>query len=253
MRVCTVLMLGALLLPAAGAAAQSSPRAQAPLPAPDFLFGKPKASAGVRGGWLFARAGSDWYDFVTSNLTLENRDFNRPAIGADVGIAIAPRMEALISVDFGQATRLSEYRDFVDNDRLPIEQTTQLSHTNLGGGVKVYLTERGREVSRLAWVPRTAVPYVGGGAGILWYRMEQRGDFVDFQDDSIFGDVFRSEGVTPSAHLFGGVDIKVWRRMYVTLDARYLWAAGDLGRDWIDFDPIDLTGTRVSAGLNFVF
>jgi hypothetical protein len=59
--------------------------------------------------------------------------------------------------------------------------------------------------------------------------------------------------VTPSAHIFGGVDIRVWRQVYMSLDARYLWAAGDLGRDWIDFDPIDLTGARVSAGLNFVF
>jgi hypothetical protein len=253
MRVGAVLILGALLAAAPEALAQTPQRQPVPLPAPDFLFGKPKASIGVRGGWTFARAGSDWYDFVTSNLTLDNSDFNRPSIGADVGIAIGSRMEALFSIDFSRSTTLSEYRDFVDNQRLPIEQTTQLQQTNLGGGLKVFLTERGREVSRLAWVPRTAVPYLGGGAGILSYRMEQRGDFVDFADFSVFPDVFRSEGVTPSAHIFGGVDVRVWRQMYVTVDARYLWAAGDLGRDWIDFDPIDLTGARVSAGVNFVF
>jgi hypothetical protein len=253
MRVCAVLILGALLLPAAETAAQTSQRPPVPLPAPDFLFGTPKASVGVRGGWVFARAGSDWYDFVTSNLTVDNSDFNRPAIGADLGVAIGSRMEAVFSVDFSRSTTRSEYRDFVDNLRLPIEQTTQLQQTNLGAGLKFFLTERGREVSRLAWVPRTAVPYIGGGGGVLVYKMEQRGDFVDFADNSVFGDVFRSEGVTPSAHIFGGVDIRVWRQVYMSLDARYLWAAGDLGRDWIDFDPIDLTGARVSAGLNFVF
>lgn len=249
MRFLPMLVLGALLLPAAEAAAQ----ARVPLPSPDFLFGAPKASAGVRGGWTFARAGSDWYDFVTSNLTLENGDFNRPAIGADVGIAVGRRAEVVISVDYSQGTTPSEYRDFVDNRRLPIQQTTQLRQTNVSGGLKYFLTERGREVSRLAWVPRTAVPYIGAGGGILRFEMFQTGDFVDFVDNSIFGDSFRSTGVAPSAHIFGGVDVRVWRRVYVTLDARYLWAAGDLGRDWIDFDPIDLTGTRVSAGVNFVF
>lgn len=249
MRACVVLILGALLLGPTDAVAQS----RAPLPTPDFLFGTPKASIGVRGGWAFARAGSDWYDFVTSTLTLETGDFNRPSIGADVGIAIGRRLEAVVSVDHGQATTVSEYRDFVDNQRLPIEQTTVLRQTNVSGAVRYFLTERGREVSRLAWVPRAVVPYVGAGAGIMRYQMEQTGDFVDYVDFAVFADAFRSKGYAPSAHVFGGVDLRVWRNMYATIDGRFLWARGDLGRDWIDFDPIDLTGTRLSAGINFVF
>jgi hypothetical protein len=38
----------------------------------------------------------------------------------------------------------------------------------------------------------------------------------------------------------------------VTIDARYTWASGNLGPDWIDFDPIDLSGLRLSAGFNFI-
>jgi hypothetical protein len=41
--------------------------------------------------------------------------------------------------------------------------------------------------------------------------------------------------------------------MYLTVEARYEWAKGDLGRDWIDFDPIDLSGLHVGTGINFVF
>lgn len=248
MRVITVLVLGALFVTATEAAAQ-----RPPLPGPDFLFGRPKVSAGVRGGWLFARAGSDWYDFVTDTLTIEKGNFNRPAIGADLGIAIGSRLEAVISVDFSQANTLSEYRDFVDNNTLPIEQTTHLHQTNVAGGVRYFLTERGRAISRLAWVPRAAVPYIGAGAGMLTFEMNQAGDFVDFVDNSIFVDRFRSSGHVPSAHIFGGVDLNVWKRLNVSLDARYLWAAGELGRDWIGFEPIDLTGARVSAGVNFLF
>jgi hypothetical protein len=249
MRFSVVALLGALLVTAAPAAAQPSVR----LPSPDFLFGTPQGSAGLRGGWVFARGGSDWYDFVTDTLTLERKNFNRPAVGVDLGVAVARRLEVVFSLDFGRSATDSEYRDFVDNRRLPIQQTTSLQQTNLSGGVKFYLLDRGREVGQVAWIPRSVVPYVGAGAGALFWEMMQTGDFVDFADNHVFLDTFLSKGVAPSGHIFGGVDLKVWKRIYLTLDARYLWAAGDLGRDWVDFEPIDLTGTRVAAGLNFVF
>ena len=53
--------------------------------------------------------------------------------------------------------------------------------------------------------------------------------------------------------MFGGVDIHVLKRMYVTVDGRYLWASADLESDWIGFEPIDLAGFRLSGGVSFVF
>ena len=148
---------------------------------------------------------------------------------------------------------VSEYRDFVDNDRLPIVQQTRLSETNLAGSVRFALTPRGREVSRLAWIPSTVTPYVGAGGGMLFYRLEQEGDFVDFLDFSIFPGQFESHGWTPSAQVFGGVDVRMWRRLFLSLEARYLWADADLGFDYIGFDPIDLTGFRISSGVSVAF
>ena len=235
----------------AGAQTRTPPSIQAP--APDFLFGRPDGSVAVRGSWMFARAGSDWYDFVTRHLTLERGDFNAPAINVEYGIAVGPRAEAVVGIDYGQSATDSEYRDLVDNNRLPITQTTRLREFNVSGNLKWALTPRGHEVSRLAWVPNRVVPYAGAGGGLLRYQMTQVGDFVDFVDRSIFTDALTSEGWTPSAQVFGGVDVQVYRRFYLTLDGRYLWAAGDLGRDWIDFEKIDLAGGRISAGINFIF
>jgi hypothetical protein len=158
----------------------------------------------------------------------------------------------MIAFDYTQSTRASEYRRFVDNNRLPIEQQTSLRNANISGAIKFALRERGREVGRLAWVPRTVVPFAGAGGGAMWFKVRQNGDFVDYVDLSVFGDVFESNGWTPTAHVFGGVDIRVLRRAYVTFDGRYLWASGNLGSDWIDFDPIDLSGFRLSAGINFI-
>ena len=256
MRFCFLVLLVLSLAGAAHAAPADQDQSSPPpptRPTPDFLFGRPEGTVGIRGSWVFGRAGSDWYDFVTDKLTLKSSDFNRPAFGTDVGITLTRRLDLVIGFDYGQSTTSSEDRAYVDNNRLPIEQQTLLREANFSGGLKFALTERGREVSRLAWVPRTFVPYVGAGGGILWFQIRQRGDFVDYVDLSVFSDVFDSKGWTPSAHVFGGVDIRVLRRAYLSLDGRYLWAAGDLGPDWINFDPIDLAGLRLSVGINFVF
>ena len=250
MRFCLALLV--VLSTAASAAAQDQPRLPR-RPAPDFLFDKPRGSITVRGSWLFARSGSDWYDFVTDQLTLDRKDFNVPGIGFDVNGPITPRLEVGFSFDFNRSNRQSEYRDWLDNNRLPIEQRTTLQELNLSGNVRYALVARGRQVGNFVFVPRTIVPFVGAGVGAFHYRLEQIGDFVDFQDLGVFSSVFSSTGWTPSAQVFGGVDVRVLKHVAVTVDGRYLWAAAELERDWVDFKPIDLAGFRLSGGVNFIF
>jgi hypothetical protein len=183
----------------AGAQGTRQPTPQIDFPSADFLFGAPRATVGVRGNWLFARADSDWFSFVTDQLSLDKRDFNAPGFATDVGIPLGRRAEAVVGVDFNQTTIGSEYRNFVDNNRLPITQTTRLRTTALTGSVKYALVERGIEVSRLAWIPRHVVPYVGAGGGALRYDLLQFGDFIDFTDSSVFPSTFQSGGWAPVA------------------------------------------------------
>jgi hypothetical protein len=247
---------------ALGLALATDARAQGDRPAPppvgnfpsaDFLFGPPRGTVGVRGNWLFARAGSDWFSFVTSQLSLDKQDFNAPGIATDIGVPLGRRAEAVVGVDFNQSTTASDYRNFVDNNRLPITQTTRLRTTTLTGSVKYALVDRGLEVSRLAWIPRHVVPYVGAGGGALRYDLLQSGDFIDFTDNSVFPSTFQSGGWAPVAQAFGGVDVRVLKRVYLSLDARYQWSNATLDQTWVDFDPIDLAGFKLSAGANFLF
>lgn len=231
----------------------STPGVAQPRPNPDFLFGRPRRSVGIRGGWLFARAGSDLFKFVQDQLTIDDHDFNAPALAVDLGFAPTSRTDVLLGFEFGRASTRSEYRGYVDEHRLPITQETRLRQMNVSGSLKFALTPRGREVSRLAWIPRTVTPYAGAGGGVLWYEFHQTGEFVDFVDLSIFSDTLRSSGWTPSAQVFGGVDVKVWRRLFFTGEARYLWSHADLRRDFSGFEPIDLAGTKVTAGVSYVF
>jgi hypothetical protein len=252
--------LPAVLILFAGAPSYAAPDEQdqqisssEPRQSPDFLFGRPDGTFGVRGSWVFNRAGSDWYDFVTDQLTIDDGAFNAPGITLEVGFILKPRLDVLAGVDITSASTDSEYRRFVDNNRLPINQRTELRGTTISGSLKYSLIPRGREVGSVAWVPNSVVPYVGAGGGAHWFKLTQQGDFVDFVDLSVFPDAFISSGWSPSAHVFGGADVKLHKRLYLAVEARYEWAKGDLGRDWIDFDPIDLSGLRLGTGINVVF
>lgn len=253
------LTLGGLAFPAASAFSQSQDTqdtgraGQAPRQAPDFLLGRPSGSLGVRGSWVFSRAGSDIFDFVQDQLTIDEGAFNRPAFAADLSFALGRQLDIVGGFQYSKVTISSEYRDLVDNNFLPITQQTGLKEMDLNASLKWAISPRGREVSRFVWVPNRVVPYVGGGGGAMWYEFKQRGDFVDFVDSSVFPDFFQSTGWTPSVHVFGGADVHVYKRLYVTLEGRYLWASGKLGPDFIDFDPMDLAGFRLAAGINVLY
>jgi hypothetical protein len=141
----------------------------------------------------------------------------------------------------------------VDNDRLPIEQDTRLTQVTLGGGLRLALVPRGRRISRLAWVPARVVPYVGATAGVTRFLLDQTGDFVDVADSSVFSDSFRADGWAPSAQVLAGVDVQVYRHLFLTFDGRYHWASADLGRTWVGFAPLDLAGARLSTGFQVTF
>ncbi len=223
-------------------------------PSPDFFFDSPKGMIGLRSGWVFASADSDLFAFVQRQLTVDRKDFNAPAIGVDFEAAVTPRLSAVAGFDFARTSKNSEYRNFVDNQRLPITQTTRLSETNISGSLKFAVTPRGREISSRAWIPAAVTPYVGGGAGILKYEFLQFGDFIDVNTTNmeIFPATLRSSGWTPSVHLFGGVDVKAWRRMYISGEARYLWSNATPGLDF-DFDSIDLAGVKATVGIHYMF
>ena len=76
---------------------------------------------------------------------------------------------------------------------------------------------------------------------------------MNFQTLGVFNDDFTSKGWTPTVHALGGADLQLYRRLYLTTEARYTWSSTELSEEFIGFEPIDLAGLRMSAGLQFVF
>lgn len=250
--VVSVLVVAFALMGAGVARAQGSGSGQ-PSGGPGFWFGAPSGFFRIHTSAVFAGTGSDIYDFLDEQFTLDSGAFNTAGVGTEVGVAVGSRAELLFGVDYNQVTNRTEYRDFVGSDGLPILQSTRLRQSNVTGSVRFPLIRRGRPISTLAWIPNVVTPYVGGGGGAMWYELVQDGEFVDFVDSSIFQSYFRSSGWTPSAHVFGGADINMWKRLFLALEARYVWASADLGGDFVGFEPMDLSGLKLTVGVNVAF
>lgn len=231
--------------------AESTQRARQP--ERNFLFGDPRGSIGIRGGLNFARADSDIFEFNDDLLTLEKSDYRAGTFAVDVGWFLNPRVQAVFGVEYSRTSPVSEFRDFVDSFGAPIVQETRLEQAPLTASLKLFLIPRGKRVSQYAWVPNAVSPYVGGGLGGIWYRYQQFGDFVDFADLTIFNDHFISEGWSGAAQAFGGAEVGLTPRLTLALEARYVWADAELGAAFVGFEPIDLSGLRTTAGINFYF
>ena len=227
---------------------------------PDFLFGHPRGFYGISGGWIQASQRGSIFDFVREQFTVDEGAFDSAMIRFAFGLALSPRTDLLFETGVNQATVPSENRKFLNDnntddtsDDYPITQTTQLKQVPLGVSVRYWLRPRGREVGRYAWVPHRVAPYIGIGGGTQRYRFTQEGNFVDYRDFVIFPGELHSQGWAASGHVFGGTSIKLTRRVFAGVEARYVWADTPLSNDFSFSDSIDLSGLRITGGIEFVF
>jgi hypothetical protein len=190
---------------------------------------------------------------ITRQLTIEKNDFRGWDLGVDGGVNLHDRVDMVFGFDYTKRSKDSMFRDYVDENDLPITQRTEMVQLPFTGGMKFLLIPRGSQFGRLTWLPSRIVPYIGGGGGILWYRLKQEGDFVDESTFEIFPASLVSSGWTPTAYAGGGVDILAFKSVFLTLDFRYSWAKPDLKRDFVAFDRLDLSGLRATAGLQWHF
>ena len=162
------------------------------------------------------------------------------------------RLDVVFGIGHTSSATQSQFREWADEDDLPITQVTEFTTPPLTAGFKVYLMPRGRAIGSYAWIPRTLNPYAGIAGGIVRYRFEQRGHFVDYETKDIFGDNFRSVETGATAHFFAGIDIGVNHRMLFSGEARYSLAKAALDTNYFrGFSDLDLTGLQISVGISF--
>lgn len=215
-----------------------------------FLFRRPPSTLGLRFGFDQALAQSDLFSsFVTKEFTLRRRDFGSLTFGTDLAARLSDRVDLVLGAAYAGRSNRSEYRDWLDQNDLPIEQRTTFERVPVTVGLRAYLQPRGRSVGQLAWIPASRAFYVGAGMGAMWYRFRQTGDFVDTVSLDIFRDRLNSSGWTFTAYGLAGMEVSLGTRFFLTGEARYAWARATLRDAYVGFDRIDLSGLALTAGI----
>jgi outer membrane protein W len=213
-----------------------------------FLFRQPSGSWSLRGGFAMPSANSDLFSFTTSNLTVNRGDFDAFDLGADLAFALSPRLDLVFDISYSGMSKGSEFRNFVDNNQQPIQQTTSFQRTPITVNARYYLTPRGRQIGHFAWVPNRVVPYVGAGVGAMYYDFTQKGDFIDDSTRAVFNDSFHSGGWAAMAQAIAGIEWSIGPHWALKTEARYLTASAAPSSDFSGFHRIDLSGVTSSVG-----
>lgn len=224
-----------------------------------FLFREPRVAFGLRIGYAAPMGprspggDTDIFGFTQDLLTIDGSDHDALVFGGEFSIRVSPRFDLAVDVSQARSEVLSEFRDWVDSNDLPIEQTTTFVRRPVNLSARYFLWDRGRRISQFAWVPRDWVPYVGGGVGYTWYEFLQSGDFVDFDTFEIFTDRLRSKGSSLTGQVLAGAQYSLNAQFVLTGEARYRFGSVEMGRDFVGFDDIDLSGFNVTMGVGVRF
>lgn len=240
-----VLTVG-LFLPAEQTSAQSGA-------GDGYLFHTPKASLSLRLGVARPNAQDGVFSFSSDLLTINRGDFTGLSAAASLDFMVTSRLSIEMGTAFSGRDISSEYRDWVDNDDLPIEQITRFRRVPVTMGAKLYLSPTGRSLGRYAWVPSKFAPYVSAGGGFMYYAFKQSGDFVDFQTNDVFRSTLRASDWTTMGYGAAGFQYNVTSRAGIVTEGRYEYAKAQMGSDFVGFPRIDLSGWGITSGLSLRF
>lgn len=218
-----------------------------------YILRKPNASISLRLGFARADAGSEVFDFAQEYLTLKRHDFDGIQMAIDGGVLLGRQTEIVFSVGVTSRTAQSNYRDWVDNNDMEIEQETRFSRVPITLGLRYYFTPVMEKVGSFAWVPARVLPYISAGGGIIRYRFEQTGDFVDFRTNDIFFGSLSSSGESPVLYGAAGLQLGITPHSALITELRYDRANAPMSTQFSGFGNIDLSGASLTTGLRFRF
>jgi hypothetical protein len=201
------------------------------------------------GSWRFfmgifePEANSQFWDDYFIDFTGSPSSFQDLVFGTDYLWKTTRNGGLLFGISFYEGKATLAYQDWVDADGLDISHTSRL---NLSDLTAAYLLRYGRGSVR---------PYIGGGAGLLWWQFREEGYFIDFTEDDlpIFFGNYRADGLTWELFALAGLDFRLSHKWSFFFEGRYRWSEDEMGDDFSGFGTIDLSGGQMVGGFSYNF
>jgi opacity protein-like surface antigen len=187
---------------------------------------------------------SEYWSSIRNDFTSSDpSDFEDASFGIDYLLPINDRMSVIFSGSWYEGTTTNAYRGFEDNFGDRIRHDTTLDIGSATVGLFFHLLPRSAAIQ----------PYVAVGGGAYPWRLQERGDFIDFgtPNNAIF-----SSRLTSSSTAFGyyglvGLEAPITRRVSIFAEGRWTKVDDNLKDDFEGFGKLDLSGREIAAGLSW--
>jgi hypothetical protein len=208
-------------------------------------FALPSQSVNLKAGLFIPSLSSDLWDINLSNLAFEKADLQNANLSAEFEFFLNRFASFGLEIGNYSRTRYTQYRDYEYNDGTPIYQNVALEITPIEALFTFYMLGHRTTFS----------PYLAVGGGIYVWKYEQWGDFIDFSDPSLpINEGYAvTKAVTPGFSARVGFLFRPQRMLGFSIEGKYQYAKGSLSGDFADFEPLDLSGLTLSAGIHIYF
>jgi len=188
---------------------------------------------------------STYWDSIRNDFTNSDKsDFENPSFGADFLLPLNEKMSLMFSGSYYEGKTTGAYRNFEDNFNHRIVHDTTLDIGSATIGLVFHLLPKGSAVQ----------PYLGVGGGAYPWRLQERGDFIDFEtlgQPPIFSARLTSSGTAFGYYGLAGIDVPISRHVSIFAEGRWTRVKADLKDDFDGFGKLDLGGREIGAGLSF--
>jgi hypothetical protein len=237
-------------------------------------------SISLRLGYFFPKALSDSYlsthpdslwTIELDQMSFAPRDYRGGTVGIGYDHFLNKNISLSLIVDAYNKSNVGFYNDWVVNTlaegdfAFPFEfyEGGDIVHSFRVSITPVELSLKFLPLGRRAKI----IPYIGGGASMVFYGVRMFGDMVNFGDpwiytDSVLGDVdiypvepifSRENGTAFGWHAFGGIQFPIGFRATIEAEARYRSATGRFNGLFQGFDDFELGGLALTAGISYWF
>ncbi|UCH97734.1 MAG: outer membrane beta-barrel protein [Candidatus Aminicenantes bacterium] len=185
---------------------------------------------------------SDLWETNMDNLAFTKQDMRDAYYGIEYEHFLNRFISFALEGGVYDNEHFSFYRDYEYEDGSPIYQNLALRIISAEADFKLYpLGHRQR-----------FCPFLGGGAGMYFWKYEQWGDFINFESGTVDEDEYAETSTyTVGFNAKAGFVARFSRNWGVLLEARYQHVKGELSSFFEGWEKLDLSGFTFSIGINF--
>ncbi len=199
-------------------------------------------SLDVKVGVFMPTLNSDLWAVNIENLAFAKRDMVDGMVAVGYEMFLNRNVAVGLEVGSYSRSRHSQYRDYEHADGAPIFQSISLKVTPIEAVFTFYLLGHRRPFS----------PYLAVAGGVYAWTYEQWGEFINFEDDPLTlqeGSAF-TQTVSPGFSARFGFLFRPSRGLGLSIEGKYQYLKGTLSSDFEDFEPLDMGGPAIMAGLH---